>query len=585
MKKTLILLMIVTAFCLNANAQSEAHGPNDPNFSIKCPTGQYLSYTITSKDAPYTVTLNGIKRDDAAAKKLEIPATVHYRDVDFAITKINQAAFKDQENLTSIIVPKTVLTIGAEAFYGCKSLKTLKFAGEIEHCGENAFIGTAINSPIYTGTTLVYYPANAKDYKINNNTTAILEFAFSDCKEMTSIIIPASVSTIYANSFANCDKLENITVEQGNKTYDSKYNSNSIIRINDSKLIVTCSKSTIPEGVKIIGRTAFMNSQITSLEIPNSVTTIEDSAFYECKLEKITIPQHVETIGKNAFTRSKKLAVVNFNAENCHIADKEYLPFTGCIALTSVNFGDNVKVVPTYGFKNCSELRFATLSNSIIEIGDEAFADCAMLSYIEIPKSVDKAYGSAFVGTTITEPIHNDHLFIYLPKENAQKYSIPDGIKTIASRAFFDNDQLTSVTIPNSVTTICDYAFERASGLKSLTIPNSVTKIGKNAFRFCSKITSFTLPNSITTIESETFMGCASLKSIVIPNSVTTIEKEFLYWCDSMESVTFPNSITNMDPNAFYGCGTIKHIYVPKGSKDKFKKMIEGDLQKLIIEK
>ena len=577
--------MVITAFCIKANAQGESHAANDPNFSMKCPSGQYLRYTITSNEEPYAVTLNGIKNDDGTTKKLEIPTTVHYRNIDFAVTKINQAAFRDMENLVSVVIPKTVKTIGSEAFYGCKSLKTIKTSSDLEHIGENAFYGTAITSPLYTGKTLVYYPAKSTEYKINNGTTAILEYAFNGCSELTSINIPASVSTIYPNSFANCEKLESITVEPGNKTYDSKYNCNSIISVSDSKLILSCGKSNIPEGVKIIGRTAFMNSQITSIDIPNSVTIIEDSAFYGCKLEKVTIPQHVESIGKYAFSRSKKLAVVNFNAENCHIADKEHPIFDGCIALTSVNFGESVKTVPAYGFKGCAELRFATLSNSIIEIGDEAFADCTMLSYIEIPNSVENVYGSAFSGTALTEPISTDKIFIYLPKEYGAKYSIPSGIKTIAPHAFYDNEKLTSLTIPNTVTTISEYAFDKASGLKSLTIPNSVTKIGKNAFRYCAGLTSITLSNSLTIIEDETFSSCARLKSVVIPNSVTSIGKEIVYWCDSFENITLPNSVANIDPKAFYGCETIKHIYVPKGSKEKFKKMIDASLHKIIIEK
>ncbi len=585
MKRTLFLLILISAFCYKASAQAEAHGPNDPNFSAKCPTGQYLMFTITSKEDPYTVTVNGIRKDEDNSKKLEIPATVHYRNVDFTVTKINQSAFKEHEILASVIIPKTVSVIGPEAFYGCKALKTLKIGGEIMHCGENAFAETAITAPIYTGNTLVYCPANQKEYKINNGTTTILEYAFSNCNDMSEITIPSSVSTIYTSSFAHCDNLSSITIEQGNKFYNSKYNCNAIIREADNTLIFGCKNSSIPDGVKTIGRTAFLNSQITSIEIPNSVTNIEDSAFFGCQLEKITIPQSVKIIGKNAFTRCKKLAVVNFDAIDCQISDKDFPVFEGCLNFTSVNFGENVKVVPAYGFKDCTELRYATLSNSVKEIGDEAFSGCSMLSYMEIPNNIEIAYGSSFIGTGITEPLFNEHLFIYLPKGYNAKYSIPNGITTIASRAFFENETLTSLTIANSVTTISDNAFEQANGLKSITIPNSVTKIGKSAFRFCSKLTSITLPNSITTIEEETFSGCAHIKSITIPNSVTTIKKEFVYWCDTLESVTLPNSVVDIDANAFYGCETIKHIYVPKGSKEKFKKLIATDLHKLIVEK
>ena len=92
MKKLAVLIFLI-ACCSVAMAQAEVHGPNDPNFAMKCKTGQYLRYTITSKENPYTVTINGIKGDTENLKKLDIPETVHYRNVDFAVTVINKDAF------------------------------------------------------------------------------------------------------------------------------------------------------------------------------------------------------------------------------------------------------------------------------------------------------------------------------------------------------------------------------------------------------------------------------------------------------------------------------------------------------------
>ena len=581
--KRLAFFIILILCCTMAKAQGEIHNPNDPNFVMKNKAGLYLQYTITSKESPSTVTINGIKGNTDNLKKLEIPETVHYLNTDFAVTVINKAAFSNISTLTSVTIPKTVTEIKAEAFNGCTALKTIKIGGIIEYCGKGSFCGTAISKPIYTGKNLVYYPANLTEYKINEGTEKVLEYAFSDCKEMSAIIIPASVKNIYAKTFANCDKLENIVVADGNQTFDSRDNCNAIILTSENKIVKGCKNSTIPNGIKTIGRISFANTSISKIDIPNTVTTIEDSAFYNNELTNITIPESVSKIGASAFIKNKKLAVVNFNASNCEPMDEKYPVFEQCMSLTSVNFGDNVKVIPAYSFKDCTELRYATLSNSVEKIGMEAFKDCSSLSFIEIPMSVKKVESKAFYKSGIYEPVYNENMFIYYAG-NDTEYKIPDGIKVISETAFYENETLKSITIPNSVIRIDDYAFNEAKALENITIPNSVKEIGQNAFRYCVKLKSITLPNTITTIENETFLGCVELKSITLPNSVEYIGNNILYWCDNLESVTLPKSIKSMDKYALNG-NQLKYINIPKGTMSQFKSMLNPEYHSKLREK
>ena len=581
--KKIIFLSLLIACAAICKAQSEAHNPNDPNFSKKCKSGQYLKYTITSKEAPYTVILNGIKGDTENIKKFEIPATVNYMNKDFTITEINNEAFAEITTMTTITIPQGVKKIGEKAFFGCTSLKSIKINGTIEYCGENAFSGTAISKPIYTDKTLVYYPANQTEFKITEGTENILEYAFADCKEITYITIPSSVKSVSANSFANCDKLERIVVADENKTFDSRNNCNAIILTAENKLVKGCKGSSIPDGVKTIGRIAFANTNLSKIEIPNTVTTIEDSAFYNNELANITIPESISKIGANAFVKNKKLGVVNFNATACEPMDENHPVFAQCMSLTSVNFGEKVKDVPAYSFKGCTEIRYVTFSNSTEKIGKEAFADCTSLSYVEIPLSVQKVESKAFYNTGIYEPIYNENIFVSYAGE-ASEYKIPDGIKIIAEKAFYENETLKSISIPNSVVKIDDYAFNEAKNLEKITIPNSVKEIGQDAFKSCTKLKTITLPNSITSLEKETFMGCVELKSIVLPNSIESIGANVFYWCDKIESVTLPKTIKSIDKYAFNG-NNIKYIYIPKGTMSQFKSMLDSEFHSKLKEK
>ncbi len=161
-------------------------------------------------------------------------------------------------------------------------------------------------------------------------------------------------------------------------------------------------------------------------------------------------------------------------------------------------------------------------------------------------------------------------------------------VTAIGEAAFYDCENLTSITLPNSLTTIGDEAFQYCR-LTSITLPNSVTTIGDHAFYECIRLTSITLPGSLTTIGDDVFSGCNSLTSIdvdvdnqkyssidgvlydksqmsliccpagkagevIVPNTVTTIGYGAFAYCHRLTSITLPNSVTTIGDLAFANC-------------------------------
>ena len=141
-----------------------------------------------------------------------------------------------------------------------------------------------------------YYTSTSpfKDYRIKTVTigdgiTSIGDYAFYSCRGLTELTLPNSVTSIgnpnsvtsIGNSaFGGCSGLEKITVDGGNKRYDSRDNCNSIIETGTNTLIVGCKNSVIPNSVTSIGDGAFRGcSGLTELTLPNSVKSIGDGAF------------------------------------------------------------------------------------------------------------------------------------------------------------------------------------------------------------------------------------------------------------------------------------------------------------------
>ena len=127
--------------------------------------------------------------------------------------------------------------------------------------------------------------------KLSNSLTEIDSSLFKGCKNLTSVVIPASVINVdipryNGGALEGCEGLTSIIVAEGNPKYDSRGNCNAIIETATNSLIVACQNTVIPEGVTNIGEHAYFNCRYTqtSITIPEDVTNIEVFAFYYCSL-------------------------------------------------------------------------------------------------------------------------------------------------------------------------------------------------------------------------------------------------------------------------------------------------------------
>lgn len=100
-----------------------------------------LKYQVTDTDKK-TVSVVGTAKKKLS--KVTIPATVKIEQEKYQVTSIAKKAFWKQKKLTRVTVGKHVTSIGARAFYQCKSLKNVSFkTTKLKSVGKNAFAGIA----------------------------------------------------------------------------------------------------------------------------------------------------------------------------------------------------------------------------------------------------------------------------------------------------------------------------------------------------------------------------------------------------------------------------------------------------------
>ena len=389
------------------------------------------------------------------------------------VASIGEGAFGSCSGLTSVTIGNSVMSIGYGAFNNCGGLRSVTMKGDAPSVGNYAFSYVdsscivllpcenatyAVSSYRWQGMTVEYYGPNFEvdasgiiwTYTVTdgeatlggghpNNTaipqttsgvvnipsslggypvTSIGEFAFFRCKDITSVTIPDSVTSIDYWALAGCSFTEvcipksvtNIAygafsedayivsffVDESNPAYKSQ---DGLLLSKDGTILVhgVNGDVVVPDTVTTIAEEAFyVRIGLTSIEIPRSVTNIGTSAFCYCSgLEEVTIPDSVTEIGILAFANCESLTSVTIPDSVTSIG---WGAFDSCSGLTSVTIPDSVTSIGDSAFSGCSGLTSVTIPDSVTSIGRSVFSSCNNLTNVTIPDSVEAIAPTAFDG-------------------------------------------------------------------------------------------------------------------------------------------------------------------------------------------
>lgn len=415
------------------------------------------------------------------------------RELIFAegVETIGDNAFCNNENIMSIKLPKSVKTVGMKAFEDCENLKNVDIGGATE-IGESAFNSCKIenldlNNVVTIKKQAFYGNKTLKSVRLPDTVRFLGKEAFHACRELSEIDAGMSVCGIDITAVKNTQWWRNqgqgliclggsvlgynaprgagpssIIIPDGIKeiadeanlgddgsSMTGKRSKLTEVELPDSVVYLGanafCESSiqeiTLPKGLKKIGRRAFRNTLLENVELPSVIEEIGDSAFENCKLKRVVIPGTISTISESMFEGNRNLE--------------------------SVVIVDGVTTIAKRAFANCEGLSAVEMASSVKEVDSSAFLSCTKIGSLMLPSdkfSVPALFGASSASIT--------------------KIKVSEGSESVIQGFAAALPNLESVTIPATVKEIGSGAFLKCSKLKYIEFEgDEPSKIAANAFK------------------------------------------------------------------------------------------------------
>ena len=450
-------------------------------------------------------------------------------------------------NLSFLCIPRTVEVIGNRCLWGHKKLRTVVFErnSALREIEEWAFSQCAITS-IELPRSLVtigegcFYDCGCIDVVTFEPCCQIArlgEFAFS-CS-VRSIMVPASVRVIGRMCFCSW-KFDHVTFEPGSRLVRMEERAFHMSRIETIM---------IPPTVEFIGEACFAFCQqlrFIGLDDDSMLTTISDDAFKKTDISYFKIPVHVATIGTNVFDGCH-IVRVDIADGNKHFVIRD--PFV--IDAAGTNIVTCFRELPRY-----------CIPSEIEDISDGCFLYMSMIQHLEFESSkilvicANLFNGSAIQQICIPSSVLmlSSNCFDFTQNLVSVVFEAESQCVVLGPCAF-QYSGITDVNIPASVVSIGDSCF-CGSKLQHVTfeVNSQLVSIGDRAFSYCSSLAGeLAIPSSVQIIGKSAFCNCQMITSVIVDSDslLSVIDEQAFRSCGRLERFILPDQVRRIAPLAF----------------------------------
>lgn len=558
--RTRILFTLVALLALSAG---RLHAQEDvvttSTLTLKDAQGNSIQYTLytneTNPAASYAEVKGATLVDNA---QVELPATVSQDATEYPVTGIAKEAFKNKDNLQSLLLGKHVRTIGEQACYDCDALVSVGFAE-----------ATGIPEGVIIANYAFYSCDQLATVNLPCTQTSIGDNAFRDNRMLTTFTGLRDAEIIGSTAFLNCEKLTlgsvNTETEVSFKTIGSSafagcsslgslYLRHATSIGNYAFQQCTAMKAIhLGNDLVSLGTRAFSNcSSVRTIDCGSGLQTIDYWAFEYCtSATEASLPAALTNIGSDIFRYcGKQLDRITFNGPADFTYSGSLGLDAGALILVPGEFLEDYKahsLLTNHRVVNKDVSHEANITLTESGILAEVIENHMRLQ----PGNVLDLTLSGYINGTDIDYLHGkmtnintldlSGVTIVAGGDSYHRWSISSsGVAT----------KNTSYSYNSEENIIGDYMFQGLPFLKSICLPNTATAMGNYAVAQCGKLTYAGLPQDLQTIGDYAFYNNKLLATADLPEGVTSIGQQAFYGCDLRE-VYFPPALTDIKYYAF----------------------------------
>ncbi len=405
------------------------------------------------------------------------------------------------------------------------------------------------------GERLFEYRSDITDIVIPEGVTSIGDYAFRNCTGLVEIDLPLSLENIDKYAFYGCNNLKtlynfsNITLTEGSSIngYVAYYAEN-ILHIpggsrrgdfvftttNGTATLVHCLQITphllLPadydgKEYKIAANLFKSNTSLTGVTLPASVTSIGSDAFRGCtnlksvyNFSNIKLTKSSKSHGYVAYYASTLFNAPGGTIEGDYVFTTidgtptlSYYIGSSTILTLPANYQGGTYTIADEAFKSNTKITTITIPAAVTTIGTKAFESCTGLKTVTLQGHTTTIEEYAFNKCSKLTSVHTPSLEAWCSIEFANPYSNP---LFYAQELYVNDEPLTTLVIPTTITEIKNNTFYNCTTLETADLPRGLTTIGENAFRGCSNLTTATIPNTVSAMGKYIFYDCTGLTSL-----------------------------------------------------------------------
>lgn len=387
-------------------------------------------------------------------------------------------------------------------------------------------------------------PSNINGYTV----VEIGEEAFYECKGITAVSLPSSVTKIGSYAFCGCKSLSSIT------------GTDQLEYIGTLGFYRTPFEDNLPSGANYIGKVLYTYkptvpwTSLPNVDVKEGTTMISGLAFSDYSNSsystRIYIPKSVKYLGDGDNMYVKAFGEITISPDNPYFDSRNNCnaiieTASNCLiaACNSTVIPESVKSIGKNAFEHVSIGKTLTIPDRVDSIADGAFT-YSYLQHISFGKSV------RYIGENILNQCKSLEKISVAPENPYydSRFDCNAVIETATNKLVIG---CKNTIIPRTVTAIGDYAFYSSyAGVTSLVIPDNIEEIGYEALGNMEDLQTVTIGRGVKKMGEYIFGWNYSLKDIYILNENPI----------SITDYTFVNYIFN---------GVTLHV--PQGSYDKYR--------------